>query len=158
MYKRQVSKLLKQPDEIGGAETQAPYLVVSDIDAIYALSLIHISSGCARIFTRPQPNIARMKYEALLLATSPSQNGIGHSPNAPSPVATTRKKSYAESPIIEGTKSTRAMHATPFKRLKLHCTPDALITSSEEMLQVVRTKSVAKTEVRESSLDRTSAR
>ena len=28
--------LLKQPDEIGGAETQAPYLVVSDIDSIYA--------------------------------------------------------------------------------------------------------------------------
>jgi uncharacterized glyoxalase superfamily protein PhnB len=31
-----VSNLLKQPDEIGGAETQNPYLVVSDIDAIYA--------------------------------------------------------------------------------------------------------------------------
>jgi uncharacterized glyoxalase superfamily protein PhnB len=30
------SNLLKQPDEIGGAETQTPYLVVSDIDAIYA--------------------------------------------------------------------------------------------------------------------------
>ena len=30
------SGLLKQPDEIGGVETQAPYLVVSDIDAIYA--------------------------------------------------------------------------------------------------------------------------
>ena len=30
------SHLLKQPDEIGGAETQAPYLVVSDIDSIYA--------------------------------------------------------------------------------------------------------------------------
>jgi uncharacterized glyoxalase superfamily protein PhnB len=30
------SKLLKQPDEIGGAETHSPYLVVSDIDAIYA--------------------------------------------------------------------------------------------------------------------------
>ena len=30
------SRLLKQPDEIGGAETQAPYIVVSDIDAIYA--------------------------------------------------------------------------------------------------------------------------
>jgi len=30
------SKLLKQPDEIGGAETQTPYLVVADIDAIYA--------------------------------------------------------------------------------------------------------------------------
>lgn len=30
------SKLLKQPDEIGGAETQSPYLIVSDIDAIYA--------------------------------------------------------------------------------------------------------------------------
>lgn len=30
------SKFTKQPDEIGGAETQAPYLVVSDIDAIYA--------------------------------------------------------------------------------------------------------------------------
>ena len=30
------SKLLKQPDEIGGAETQSPCLIVSDIDAIYA--------------------------------------------------------------------------------------------------------------------------
>ncbi|HXZ29133.1 MAG TPA: VOC family protein [Terriglobales bacterium] len=30
------SNLLKQPDEIGGAETQASYLVVTDIDAIYA--------------------------------------------------------------------------------------------------------------------------
>jgi uncharacterized glyoxalase superfamily protein PhnB len=30
------SKLLKQPDEIGGAETQTPCLIVSDIDAIYA--------------------------------------------------------------------------------------------------------------------------
>ena len=34
------SNLLKQPDEIGGAETQAPYLVVSDIDAIYASAKI----------------------------------------------------------------------------------------------------------------------
>jgi uncharacterized glyoxalase superfamily protein PhnB len=32
----QASNLLKQPDEIGGAETQTPYLVVSDIEAIYA--------------------------------------------------------------------------------------------------------------------------
>jgi len=30
------SKLFKQPDEIGGAETQSPSLIVSDIDAIYA--------------------------------------------------------------------------------------------------------------------------
>jgi uncharacterized glyoxalase superfamily protein PhnB len=30
------SKLMKQPDEIGGAETQAAYLVVTDVDAIYA--------------------------------------------------------------------------------------------------------------------------
>jgi uncharacterized glyoxalase superfamily protein PhnB len=30
------SKLFKQPDEIGGAETQSPCLIVSDIDAIYA--------------------------------------------------------------------------------------------------------------------------
>jgi uncharacterized glyoxalase superfamily protein PhnB len=30
------SKLLKQPDEIGGAETQSPYLIVSNIDVIYA--------------------------------------------------------------------------------------------------------------------------
>jgi uncharacterized glyoxalase superfamily protein PhnB len=30
------STLLKQPDEIGGAETQTPYLVVSDIDGVYA--------------------------------------------------------------------------------------------------------------------------
>jgi len=31
-----MSNLLKQPDEIGGAETQSPYLIVSDIDAFYA--------------------------------------------------------------------------------------------------------------------------
>jgi uncharacterized glyoxalase superfamily protein PhnB len=30
------SRLIKQPDEIGGAETQSAYLVVSDADAIYA--------------------------------------------------------------------------------------------------------------------------
>lgn len=29
-------KHIKQPDEIGGAETQSPYVVVSDADAIYA--------------------------------------------------------------------------------------------------------------------------
>jgi len=27
--------LTKQPDEVGGAETQSPYLVVSDADAVY---------------------------------------------------------------------------------------------------------------------------
>jgi len=32
----QSSYLLKQPDQIGGMETQAPYLVVSDCDALYA--------------------------------------------------------------------------------------------------------------------------
>ncbi|MGD0831354.1 MAG: VOC family protein [Terracidiphilus sp.] len=30
------SQFMKQPDEIGGAETQTPYLVVADIDAVYA--------------------------------------------------------------------------------------------------------------------------
>ncbi len=30
------SKRMKQPDEIGGAETQSPYLVVADCDAAYA--------------------------------------------------------------------------------------------------------------------------
>lgn len=30
------SGLLKQPDETGGAETQSPYLVVSDINAVHA--------------------------------------------------------------------------------------------------------------------------
>jgi uncharacterized glyoxalase superfamily protein PhnB len=30
------AKQVKQPDEIGGLETQSPYLVVTDIDAIYA--------------------------------------------------------------------------------------------------------------------------
>ncbi|HUK86877.1 MAG TPA: VOC family protein [Terriglobales bacterium] len=30
------SNLLKQPDEVGGAETQASYLLVTDIEAIYA--------------------------------------------------------------------------------------------------------------------------
>ena len=29
-------KLVKQPDEIGGAETQCPYVVVPDADAVYA--------------------------------------------------------------------------------------------------------------------------
>ncbi len=29
-------RLMKQPDEIGGAETQAPYLIVQDADAVYA--------------------------------------------------------------------------------------------------------------------------
>ena len=29
-------RLIKQPDEIGGAETQSAYVVVSDADAVYA--------------------------------------------------------------------------------------------------------------------------
>ena len=29
-------RLMKQPDEIGGAETQSPYLIVNDADVIYA--------------------------------------------------------------------------------------------------------------------------
>jgi uncharacterized glyoxalase superfamily protein PhnB len=29
-------RLIKQPDEIGGAETQSAYLIVSDADAVYA--------------------------------------------------------------------------------------------------------------------------
>jgi uncharacterized glyoxalase superfamily protein PhnB len=29
-------RLIKQPDQIGGAETQTPYVVVSDTDAVYA--------------------------------------------------------------------------------------------------------------------------
>ena len=29
-------RLMKQPDEIGGAETQSSYVIVSDADAIYA--------------------------------------------------------------------------------------------------------------------------
>jgi uncharacterized glyoxalase superfamily protein PhnB len=31
----ELGKLMKQPDEIGGAETQSPYVIVSDADAIY---------------------------------------------------------------------------------------------------------------------------
>lgn len=30
------SRLIKQPDEIGGAETQSAYVIVADADAIYA--------------------------------------------------------------------------------------------------------------------------
>lgn len=30
------SSLLKQPDEIGGRETQSPYILVDDADAVYA--------------------------------------------------------------------------------------------------------------------------
>ncbi|HYV37638.1 MAG TPA: VOC family protein [Gemmataceae bacterium] len=29
-------RMTKQPDEIGGAETQSPYVIVSDADAVYA--------------------------------------------------------------------------------------------------------------------------
>ncbi|HQR07210.1 MAG TPA: VOC family protein [Gemmatales bacterium] len=29
-------RLMKQPDQIGGCETQSPYLIVTDADAIYA--------------------------------------------------------------------------------------------------------------------------
>ncbi|HYC23570.1 MAG TPA: VOC family protein [Candidatus Bathyarchaeia archaeon] len=29
-------RLIKQPDQIGGSETQTPYVVVSDTDAVYA--------------------------------------------------------------------------------------------------------------------------
>ena len=29
-------RVLKQPDEIGGAETQSPYLIVNDADVVYA--------------------------------------------------------------------------------------------------------------------------
>jgi uncharacterized glyoxalase superfamily protein PhnB len=28
-------RLLRQPDQIGGAETQSPYLIVDDVDALY---------------------------------------------------------------------------------------------------------------------------
>jgi len=31
-----LAKWMKQPDEVGGAETQAPCLIVTDIDALYA--------------------------------------------------------------------------------------------------------------------------
>jgi uncharacterized glyoxalase superfamily protein PhnB len=34
--KSEFDQLLKQPDEIGGAETQTPYVIVSDADALYA--------------------------------------------------------------------------------------------------------------------------
>jgi uncharacterized glyoxalase superfamily protein PhnB len=34
--KTEFNKFMKQPDEIGGAETQSSYVIVSDADAIYA--------------------------------------------------------------------------------------------------------------------------
>ena len=40
--------LTKQPDEIGGAQTQSPYLVVADADAVYARAVAagaHIAIG-----------------------------------------------------------------------------------------------------------------
>lgn len=36
MHDSEFDRLLKQPDDIGGAETQTPYLVVRDADAVYA--------------------------------------------------------------------------------------------------------------------------
>jgi len=34
--KSEFDQLMKQPDEIGGAETQTPYVIVADADALYA--------------------------------------------------------------------------------------------------------------------------
>jgi uncharacterized glyoxalase superfamily protein PhnB len=36
IYESDFGRLIKQPDETGGAESQAPYLVVDDADAVYA--------------------------------------------------------------------------------------------------------------------------
>ncbi len=35
-HETEFGRLIKQPDEIGGAETQTAYIVVSDADAVYA--------------------------------------------------------------------------------------------------------------------------
>ncbi len=37
-YQPETSGLMVQPSEVGGRETQTPYLVVTDCDAIYALA------------------------------------------------------------------------------------------------------------------------
>ena len=39
------AELMKQPDEIGGSETQTPYAIVSDADALYA----RVTAAGARI-------------------------------------------------------------------------------------------------------------
>ncbi len=36
VQKNDFGRLMKQPDEIGGAETQSAYIVVADADAVYA--------------------------------------------------------------------------------------------------------------------------
>ena len=36
--KSEFDRLMKQPDEIGGAETQTAYVIVSDADSLYALA------------------------------------------------------------------------------------------------------------------------
>src|SRR5262245_10313648 len=36
MHDNDYGRLIKQPDEIGGAETQSTYIVVDDADAVYA--------------------------------------------------------------------------------------------------------------------------
>jgi len=36
VYQNEFGKNMKQPDEIGGCETQCPYVVVADADVIYA--------------------------------------------------------------------------------------------------------------------------
>ena len=35
------SRLIRQPDEVDGAETQSPYVIVSDADAVYARVKAH---------------------------------------------------------------------------------------------------------------------
>jgi uncharacterized glyoxalase superfamily protein PhnB len=44
---RAFDKLVRQPDEIDGAETQAPCLIVSDADAVYAMAK---SAGAEMVF------------------------------------------------------------------------------------------------------------
>ena len=36
IHENELGRLIKQPDEIGGMETQAAYIVVTDADAVYA--------------------------------------------------------------------------------------------------------------------------
>ncbi len=36
IHENEIGRLIKQPDEIGGMETQAAYIVVTDADAVYA--------------------------------------------------------------------------------------------------------------------------
>ena len=70
--KSEFDRLMKQPDEIGGAETQTPYVIVADADALYVRAKAAATRSRYPIGiptrTLPTPNIGFPTPPATLMA------------------------------------------------------------------------------------------